>query len=289
MRLPYFPGCTLREKARGFDASARAGMALVGVELVELSQWNCCGAVFPLVVDNLLDLAATVRVLAQARLEAEQLAVACSACYNVLKRVNLVLRLDEDKRDKVNHFIERDYCGDIQVLHLLEILRDGVGFSVVQRAVRKPMAGLKVACYYGCTLLRPGAEMALDDVENPRIMEDLIRALGADPVWFPHRTECCGSYVAVKSADAVMETSHRILAAAGAAGADVIVTSCPLCQFNLDRQQARMGQVHGGFRTIPVIYFAQLMAIALGGDPKAYDLEGLVQDVRPLLQSRGML
>lgn len=289
MRIPYFAGCTLRDKARGFDASAREAMGVLGVELVELERWNCCGATFPLTVDNLLDLTATARVLAEARAEGEQLAVACATCYNVLKRTNLVMRDDAEKRDKINFFVEKDYAGDLRVKHLLEVLRDEVGFEAIREAVKNPLTGLKVASYYGCMLLRPFDEIQLDDAENPQIMEALFQALGAEVIMFPHRSECCGSYLAVKSVDAAMEASYRVLASASRAGADVLATSCPLCQFNLDRWQGRMSQVYGGFRSLPVLYFTQLMGLAFGIGPDGYELDKHYVDPRPLLQNRGLI
>jgi len=296
MKLPYFPGCTLRNKARGFDASAREAMAILGVELVELMHWNCCGATFPLVVDNLLDLTATARVLAEARAEGPalssegvQLAVACATCYNVLKRTNLVMRDNQEKREKINFFIEKDYAGDLQIRHLLEVLRDQVGFEAIGQAVKKPLKGLKVASYYGCMLLRPSDEIQLDDVENPRVMEDLFRTLGAEAIVFPHRGECCGSYLAVKSADVAMEFSYRVLSSASRAGTEVLVSSCPLCQFNLDRRQGQMAQVYGGFRPLPVLYFTQLMGLAFGMGPDGYELDKHYVDPRPLLRDKGLI
>ena len=288
MRLAYYPGCTLREKARGFDASAREAMQVLGVELVELTKWNCCGAVFPLTVDDLMGLTGTARVLADAREEGEQLAVACATCYNVLKRTNLIMRDDQEKRDKINFFIERDYHGDLRITHLLEVIRDQVGFEAMRKAVKKPLAGLKVASYYGCMLLRPADEIGLDDAEDPSVMEHLFEALGAEPVRFPHRGECCGSYLPVKSANAAMEASYRVLSSASRAGAQVVATSCPLCQFNLDRRQSQMAQVYGGFRPLPVLYFTQLMGLAFGLSPDGYDLDKHYVDPRPTLQAQGL-
>ncbi len=182
MEIPYFPGCTLRTKAKGFDNSARASMRALGIELVELADWNCCGATFPLSVDNLLALSGPARVLVSARAEGERLAVACSACYNVLKRTNRLFREDPESREKLNLFIEADYQGDLKVVHLLELLRDEIGFEEVGAAVKKPLEGLRVAPYYGCMLLRPPKEVAFDDPENPQVMDELLRSLGAEVV-----------------------------------------------------------------------------------------------------------
>ena len=283
MELTYFPGCTLKQKASGFDVSARAVFHAMGIELREMPEWNCCGAAFPLTVDNLLPLAAPARILAEARKSVDQLAVACATCWNVLRRTNRVIREETEKRDRLNTFIEASYTGDLRVIHLLTCLRDSIGFAAVRRRVVVPLRGLRVATYYGCMLLRPPAEVDLDDPEDPRVLEDLSMALGADPVVFPHRGECCGAYLLMKAADAASAASHRILESAKQAGAELMVTSCPLCQFNLDRDQGQMMSQHPGYRLLPVVYFTQLMGIAFGQDTDGYRLGEHYVDPRPLL------
>ncbi|MGA9350276.1 MAG: CoB--CoM heterodisulfide reductase iron-sulfur subunit B family protein [Anaerolineae bacterium] len=289
MEIPYYPGCTLNTKAKGFDNSARASARELGLELVELEEWNCCGATFPLLVDNMLDLAGPVRVLISARQAGQRLAVACSTCYNVLKRTNRVIREDEDSREKLNFFLEADYSGDLEVLDLLQVLRDEIGFDKVKETIKKPLSGLKVAAYYGCMVLRPPAEVAYDDPENPRALDDLIMALGAEAVGYSHKGECCGAYLAVKSAEVTAEMSFTILALAQRSGAELVVTNCPLCQFNLDRMQKAMGSRHTGFQPIPILYFTQLLGIALGLDSNGFELDRHYIDPRPLLKSKGLI
>jgi heterodisulfide reductase subunit B len=286
MRIPYYPGCTLNTKGKGFDYSARASARELGLELVELETWNCCGATFPLLVDNMLDLAGPARVLVSARQAGERLAVACSTCYNVLKRTNKVIRENEDSREKLNFFIEADYSGDLEVLDLLQVLRDEVGFDKIKEAVKKPLSGLKVAAYYGCMVLRPPGEVAYEDPENPRALDDLITALGGEAVDYSHKGECCGAYLAVKSAEVTAEMSFTILASARRSGAELVVTNCPLCQFNLDRVQKMMGSRHAGFQPIPVLYFTQLLGIALGLDSEGFELDRHYVDPRPLLEGK---
>jgi len=289
MRIPYYPGCTLSTKAKGFDRAARDSMAALGIELAELKMWNCCGATFPLSRDNLLDLAGPVRNLVSAAAEGDKLAVACSTCFNVLKRSNLVMRNEEDKREKINFFIEAEYAGEVEVLHLLEILRDVVGWDNLSKAVKKNLSDLSVAPYYGCMFLRPPKEMGFDDHENPQILENFLRALGARVADYPHRAECCGNYIAAFDLETTKEMSYLILASARKAGADLIVTSCPLCQFNLDRWQQDLAMKHGGFRPIPVLYDTQLLGIALGLDATAFDLDKHYVDPRPLLAAKGLI
>lgn len=289
MRIPYYPGCTLSTKAKGFDRAARDSFAALGVELAELKAWNCCGATFPLNRDNLLDLAGPVRNLVSAATEGDKLAIACSTCFNVLKRSNLVMRNEQDKRERINFFIEAEYAGQVQVVHLLEVLRDAVGWDTLAKAVKKDLSALSVAPYYGCMFLRPPKEMGFDDHENPQTLENFIRALGAQVADYPHRAECCGNYIAAFDLDTTQEMSYLILSSARKAEADLIVTSCPLCQFNLDRWQQDLAMKHGGFRPIPVLYDTQLLGIALGLDATAFELDKHYVDPRPILTQKGLL
>jgi heterodisulfide reductase subunit B len=283
MKIPYFPGCTLNTTAKGFDNSLRASAQVLGVELAELPEWNCCGATFPLLTDNVLDLSGPARVLVAARDVGERLAVACTTCYNVLRRTNLAIRADEDKREKLNFFIEAEYEGDLKVLDVLQILRDEVGFEKIAQMVKKSLAGLKAAAYYGCMVLRPAAEVAYDDPENPRALDELLIALGADAVDYPHKGECCGAYLAVKSSEATAEMTYTILSSAQKNGAQLMVTNCPLCQFNLDKQQVEMGRRHAGYEPIPVFYFAQLLGVALGLKTDDFGWEKHYIDPQPIL------
>lgn len=289
MKVSYFPGCTLNTKGKGFDRSVREALAVLGVELEELPDWNCCGASFPLLVDNLLDLAGPTRILVGASAQGEKLATACTTCYNVLKRTNRVLRLDQEKRDRLNYFLEADYQGQVEVLDVLQILRDNVGFEKVKGEVKKDLAGLKVACYYGCMVLRPPAEVAYDDPENPCALDDLMASLGAEPVLWGGKVECCGNYLVAIKPEVAMEMSYRVISSAYRSGAEVIATNCPLCQFNLDRWQKELVVKRGGFRPLPVLYFTQLLAVALGLDPTRYDLEKHYVDPQPLLKARGLM
>jgi heterodisulfide reductase subunit B len=289
MRYLYFPGCTLSTKAKGFATSGEVSARALGIDLVELSQWNCCGATFPLATDNLLALVAPTRILLNAQKEGDHLVALCSICYHVLKRTNRLLREEADKREKINFFIEEEYGGEVQVFHFLELLRDEIGFEAISERVEKRLRGLRVAPYYGCLLLRPFQEIGLDDPEEPKILDDLLASLGCEVVEFPHKSECCGSYLAMNSSEVTRELSYTILRSALASGAQAVVTSCPLCQFNLDYRQEEMAAQYPGFAQIPVLYFTQLLAIALGIESDAFGLADHHVDPRPLLVSRGLM
>ena len=284
VQVTYFPGCTLKTKAIGFEKSLLAATAALDLHLVEMADWNCCGATFPLLADNALDLAGPAHILVEARKASRRLAVACTTCYNVLRRTNHVIRSDESIRDKLNFFIEADYTGDLDVVDVLQIIRDDIGFEAVARAVRQPLRDLKVASYYGCMVLRPPAEVAYDDPENPRALDDLMAALGAEPVAYPHKTECCGAFLAVKSSETTAEMCYPILSAARSAGAEVLVTNCPVCQFNLDRQQAALVRRNGAFRPLPVLYYSQLLSLALGLDASGFGFDKHYVSLQPLLE-----
>ncbi|HSW10374.1 MAG TPA: heterodisulfide reductase-related iron-sulfur binding cluster [Bacillota bacterium] len=181
---------------------------------------------------------------------------------------------DLELGEKLRAAVELDYRGERRVRHLLEVLRDDVTWAEVRAQVARPLTGLKVAAYYGCLLLRPEREMEFDDPESPSILHDLLRALGAEPVSYPLQADCCGAFVSLR--DDRFEAAGRVLKSAAAAGADLVVTSCPSCNYNLDR--ARTG--------LPVVYFTQLLAIALGLD--GHFGEGM-SDPRPLLRARSLL
>lgn len=293
MKVSYFPGCTLNTTGKGFDNAVRASCSAVGLELVELPDWNCCGATFPLIVDNMLELAAPAHVLVAARDAAQEAGVdgdmvttACTTCYNVIKRTNHFIREHEEERERIEAFIEAEYAGEVEVKDILHLLRDDVGFEAVAEKVQKPLKDLKVASYYGCMVLRPPAEVAYDDPDHPTSLDDLMAALGATPVDFPHKNECCGAYLAVKDGDITRQMVYTILKSAQAAGAEAVVTNCPLCQFNLDKQQAEMQRQHAGYRPVPIFYFSQLMGLALGLDASDYGWERHYIDARPLLNER---
>jgi heterodisulfide reductase subunit B len=277
----------LNTTGKGFDKAVRASSAAVGLELVELPEWNCCGATYPLIIDNMLELAAPAHVLVSARDVGTTVTTACTTCYNVLKRTNKFIREHEEERERINAFIEADYSGEVEVMDILHLLRDQVGFEAVQNRVQKPLEGLRVAAYYGCMVLRPPDEVAYDDPDHPQSLDDLMISLGATAVDYPHKAECCGAYLAVKEPDVTREMVYTILKSALAAGAEAVATNCPLCQFNLDKQQAEMRRVYAGYQPVPVFYFSQLMGLALGQDASEYGWERHYIDARPLLAERG--
>lgn len=256
MKVSYFPGCTLKNKAKDLDTYAYRSAAALGVTLEEIEDWQCCGGVFTTSRDEVATKLSSVRALKAAKAKDQPLVTVCSACHNVIKQTNHAMQTDGEFADKVNRYMsdEEPYAGDCQVYHYLELLRDLVGFDKVKEAVIAPLKGKKIAAYYGCLLLRPSTVMNMDDPENPTIMEDLIRAMGADPVVYANRNECCGGYIALESPGLAAKKSNAVVENAKAAGAEMIITACPLCRYNLIKNGC----------DIPVVYFTELLAEALG-------------------------
>jgi heterodisulfide reductase subunit B len=284
-----YPGCTLYTKAKSLDRTARNCSLLLGFELKELNNWVCCGAAFPLATDNLMALVPPARILANAREEGTTLTILCSVCFNVIKRTNRLLQKDVEKRDKINNFIEKNYQGDLRVLHYLELLKQEIGFSRLKERIKKPLLGLKAAAYYGCMLLRPFEETEFDDKERPTIFEEFLATLGSEAINFPFKIECCGSFQCVGSPEVATECAYKILCSAIRSGAEVIVTTCPMCAFNLDQRQMEIKQKYLYFNEIPVLYFTQLLGIAMGLDYRTLGFEQNGVDALAMLQAKGLL
>ena len=258
MIYSYYPGCTLKTKAKELDAYARRSAEALGVTLEELPDWQCCGAVYPQAQDEIGTKLSAVRSLTSARDLGHDLVTLCSACHHVLKRVNDDMANNEYIRTRANNYMQPEvpYAGETKVIHYLELLRDVVGFDTLKSKVVNPLKGRKIAAYYGCMLLRPSGVMQFDNPENPTILEDFIRALGATPVVYPWRNECCGGYVTMTDKELPGKMSNRILDSAFEGGADTVITACPLCRYNLD--------VNNSHEEMPVLYFTELLAEALG-------------------------
>ena len=232
MKVSYFPGCTLKTKAKELDVQARKVASALGVTLEEIKDWQCCGGAFTTSMDEIATKLSSVRALKEAKSKDQPLVTVCSACHNVIKQTNDAMKNNEYFSFRANNYMGEDaYLGDAEVLHYLELLRDKVGLDKLKEKVVNPLTGKKVAAYYGCLLLRPSKVMAMDDPENPTIMEDMIRALGAEPVIYAYRNECCGGYVALEDKESAKAKSQKVTENAKNKGADVIVTACPLCLY----------------------------------------------------------
>jgi len=297
MKLPYFPGCSLKTSASGFESSALAVAKALGIEMVELPRWNCCGAVFSLTSDDLIHHIAPIRNLVRVQemnkkglvKDEYRLVTLCSMCYNTLKRSNLFVKESPERLEKVNSFMdcEEDYMGEVEIVHFLQLLKE-IGLDKIQRKVRVPLKGLKVAPYYGCMLLRP-REIGIDDPEEPRAMQEILETLDIEVADNPYKTRCCGSYQTVNNKHAVAALAFDIINHAVERGAEALALSCPLCAFNLDDRQEEVLELHPDFERVPVFYFTQLMALALDLGEESCHFQLNHVDPMPLLRKRGIL
>jgi heterodisulfide reductase subunit B len=268
----YFPGCSLRTVAKDFDRSAKACARALGFELREMQGQLCCGAVMSNVDDNLMTKAGPNRILARAQQEDQTLVTLCAGCYNVLKRTDLRAESASSSQQAINTFNEEAFNGGVNVIHFLEILRDRVGFDAVEKAVKAPLKGLRVGAYYGCLLLRPFEEMKFDDPNRPSILENLLVRLGCTPIDYPARTDCCGSYLGVSSTGNIQPISGAIIRSARSRGAGLLAVSCPLCKYNLESSQLQNSEDTSADGPMPILYFTQLLGLALGLQPEALEL-----------------
>lgn len=270
MKANYYPGCTLKTKARNLEDAAMASIAALGIELEELPRWNCCGAVHSLADDDLIHQIAPVRDLIRAKEQgSDKLVTLCSMCYNTLARANLIMRNDEEKRKTINLFMDEeiDYQGEVEVVHFLNFLRDEIGWNNIRAKIKVPLTGFKIAPYYGCTLQRP-RDVGIEPPGSFELMTRFLEALGTIVVDFPAADLCCGSYQILGNPDAAGDAASTILNWAAKMGAEALVLSCPLCEFNLGKKQGDLIRGEKISKVIPTFYFTQLLAVALGLSPE---------------------
>ncbi|CAH2603041.1 CoB--CoM heterodisulfide reductase subunit B [Rhodovastum atsumiense] len=293
MKLSYYPGCTMKNRAGNFEESILFSMKKLGVEIEELERWNCCGTVLSLSEDDAMRQLAPVRTMIRVKeANASRVMTACSMCYNTLKRANDRVKADPALLKRMNVFMADeavDYEGDVEVVHTLEILRElKAGTKLISDMVGKPLKGLRVASYYGCLLVRPRS-IAFDNVEDPVLLDELVRMLGGTTIEWSYKTECCGAYQTVDKPKVVADRTYRILSDAREQGAEMVAVSCPLCAFNLDHRQEITRSMYPDFEAIPIVYFTQLMAIAFGCAESVLKLDLHYNSPRPVLAERGLL
>jgi heterodisulfide reductase subunit B len=283
-KYAYFPGCSLEKLAQSYHLSSLETTAQIGVELEELPDWNCCGATTYFHVDQLLAYTLVARNLAQAEKMGLDLVAPCSACFKNAFFTNRYIREDPDLAEHINFALEADdlqFNGTIDVHHLIEVFSGPEGLQAVRDRVVRPLAGLKVAPYYGCQIVRPKKNGQL--VENPQFFEALLTAIGSEPVDFDMKMRCCGGSLIMTSRTAALDMVRLLLQNAVNSGADVIATACPLCQVNLECYQAQVNDEYGTNYKVPVVYFTQLLGIAMGIPLKRLGIGSEFVSVLPIL------
>jgi heterodisulfide reductase subunit B len=254
MRFSYYPGCTEHSTSVEYGLSTHGVFKTLGVELVEIEDWNCCGAAATHSINHLLSLCLPARNISKAQSsKAGPLLVPCAGCFNMLKRTEYTLKNDEAKRKEIEEIVGFTYQPSQEILALMDVMLNRIGLEKIQEKVKRPLKGLKAACYYGCALVRHPKVTQLDDPENPQYLDRLVKTLGAEPVEWSYKIDCCGADLALTYGDIVKKLVGKIVSMAKEAGARCIVTSCGLCQANLEMRQ-EIG--------LPIFYFTELMGVA---------------------------
>ncbi len=257
----YYPGCYLHASASEYDMSTMAVCKVLDIELIELDDWNCCGA---LEASNPLTLSLSARNLALAKKEGLDILVPCSICFNNLSRANNAVREGGRAKTIINKAISEKYQGEVEVRHLLDVIVNDIGLDKLSNAVKVPLKGLRSVPYYGCLTIRPSDVSKFEDPETPRSLDDLIEALGADCLPFKHKKDCCGGNLLLSSEKFSLQMTKEILSEAKELGADCITVACPLCHAMLDYQQSKIESKYDIAIDLPILYFTQLMGLALG-------------------------
>jgi len=273
MKFTYYPGCSLHGTSGPYDRSLRRVMTRLGVELEELKDWNCCGATMYMSVRETVALAVSARNLALAEAAGHPVIAPCSACYTTLLKTNRYLRQVPKLREQVDQALQEaglTYDLSVRVRHPLDIIVNHIGVDTVARLATRRLEGLRIAPYYGCQIVRP--EPSFDDQDWPTSLDDLFGALGAQSVYFPDRVRCCGGMLLTTYPEVGTELTGNILECAKRNGADVVVTTCPLCLMNLETLQKPAKGNGNGDGSIPILFFTQLLGLALGESAKDMDL-----------------
>ncbi len=295
MRYGYYPGCSLERNASAYHKSTMAVAPPLGLELQEVDDWNCCGATEYFAVDALPAYALVARNLALAAQQpsnGHELVAPCSACFLNLRKVDHYMLKSPELASQVNTALAAGGLhyqpGTVRVRHLLDIFVNDLGYEKLAEKITKPLTGLRVAPYYGCVMLRPVLDGTFDNPEYPKTLDTLLDTLGAEVVDFPLKTHCCGGHMTQISENVALELIYRLLKNASEYDADMIVTLCPMCQLNLDAYQDSVNrQFKSDFR-IPILYFTQMIGLALGMDPIDLGIGKEFIDARPALAKIGV-
>ena len=274
MKYAYYPGCSLEKTQRGYDESVRAVFKALDQELVEIDDWNCCGATMYMSVKETVSLAVSARNLALAERMGLDILAPCSSCFTTLSKTNRILNQIPEMHRDVNEALAEgglSYSGKAKVRHPLDILMNDIGLEAVRAKFQRNLNGLKIAPYYGCQIVRP--DKTFDDRENPVLLDRLFSACGGDVVYFPMKLRCCGGMLMTTFEETALKLNKELLECATDNGADVMVTTCPLCHMNLEAYQGKINSYYKTTFNVPIIYFTQLLGIALGLPAKSLGLD----------------
>ena len=264
MKYAYYPGCSSESTARDMNQSTLAVVKALGIDFEEPKGWTCCGATAGHQTSRLLAASLPAANLTKVQDMKLDMIVNCAACYNRMKVANHEISANPEIRQGVREALDRDYDGSVKVRHLVEVLLDDVGLPAIAKSLKRSLNGLKVACYYGCLLVRPPGVVKFDDPENPKSLDRLVTAMGGQSLDWPCKVECCGGGLTLSRTDVVLNLTESILDMAVQSGADCIAVSCPMCQANLDLRQQDINKLAGKNYQVPIIYITQLLGLCLG-------------------------
>jgi heterodisulfide reductase subunit B len=284
--IAYYPGCSLESTATEFDHTLRAVCEALDLTLVEPPGWICCGSTPAHTTDPVLAAYYAIRTLATVeQMGLDEMVAPCLGCYQRFLAAAHEIERDAEIAEEVAERIGYEYQGTVKTMHSVDALLKRVGLDRIRDQVTKPLEGMKVASYYGCATTRPAKLTGAEHVEYPMCMDDVVRALGGEPVDWSYKTDCCGGSLGITQTEVALELSAKILENAKACGADLMVTACPLCQVNVESRQMQMDL---GFE-LPVLYITQLMTLAFGMGEKKAELNKQIIDARPVLREYGLL
>lgn len=267
MKYAYYPGCSLEKTQRGYDESVREVFQALGQELVEIEDWNCCGATFYMSIKETVSVAVSARNLALAERMGLDVMAPCSSCYTVLAKTNRIIRSIPEVHRHVNEALAEGglaYSGNTNVRHPLDILINDIGIDAILAKQRRSLNGLKIAPYYGCQIVRP--DKTFDDHEDPMLLDHLFEKLGGEVVPFPMKVRCCGGMMMTTFKETALKLNKDLLTCALDNGAEVLITTCPLCHFNLESYQSEINTAYGTHFALPILYFTQVLGVVLGLD-----------------------
>ncbi len=270
MEFSYYPGCSLESSAKEYQMSAEVVCEKLGIELVEIEDWNCCGALEVSSLNSTLSIALPARNLRIASEKSDKLAVACNACLNNLLSVQNRLSENEELKQKIGKMLNFEFR-EIEILHLLDLIWNEVGLEKIGESVEKPLNGLKTVSYYGCLSVRPSKVMRSDDPDNPTHIDEIVAVLGGQPLEFTGKTKCCGGGLLMTYRNVALELTGLILTEANRRGAQCILVTCPLCHMTLETLTNKV-KIDRDKRKIPILYFTQLIGLSFGLEPKKLGL-----------------
>lgn len=290
MKVSYYPGCSLESTGKPYNDSTRQVCDALGVELLEVPDWACCGSSPALKMNGLLSAALSgVNLALLEKQDLTDVVAPCPFCYRRLLSAQDDMAQDAELKEKVQEAIEADLAGNLKIYNLVELLREKVGLAAIADRLVKPLAGLKVVPFYGCYMVKPRQVTHCADPEDPTALDEILVALGAEVLDWDFKTECCGAGLSLSKTDTVIELSGRLVREAAHRGADAIVVACQLCQANLDLRQGQIGKKDKKKYHLPIIYFTQLMGLAFGLAPAALGLKHHLVDPVGLLKKKGLI